>query len=97
MEHGHLGEHCSTRGLFFIYGSCFWCSWKWVDKVQTEKGAKKDGDCCKNHSVWRVDPTFVHPNHFLQFPCLFENLCVGGDSVCETGKMARMCCLVGML
>ena len=38
--------------------SRFRWSWKCVDNDWMEKG-------CKNRSVWRVDPTFLRPNHFL--------------------------------
>ena len=54
--------------VFQMTGSHFRWSWKLVDNDWTEKGGK-------NLSVWRVDPTFVRPNHFLQFPCLTYSKC----------------------
>ena len=51
------------RDCFLDDESYFRWSWKWVDNEWTDQG-------CKDRSVWQVDPTFVRPNHFLQFLCL---------------------------
>ena len=51
-------------------GSRFRCSWERGRQRPDRKRGQERRDGCKNRSVWRVDPTFVRPNHLLQFPCL---------------------------
>ena len=65
------GVHCSTQEPFFRWQGSFSVKLGMCrPRPGGERGQERRGDCCKNHSIWRVDPTFVCPNHFLQFSCL---------------------------
>ena len=57
------------RDRFSDNRSHFRCSWEWIVRPDGERCQERQ-DCCKNRSLWRVDPTFVRPNHNLLFPCL---------------------------